>query len=117
LLQSALRQIELSVWRLFGFFLKCMKHVYSFAELGYVKHSMFNSRVDPDLVNSGANTPYWLPIWWFQTQLNKMQAMSNHTTCVFRKGTEIVERRSDPEDGFFIHECSIQLLVYVVNVA
>jgi hypothetical protein len=43
--------------------------------------------------------------------------MSSHASCVFRKGTEIVERRSDPEDGIILHEGSIQIFVYGVNVA
>ena len=43
--------------------------------------------------------------------------MPNKATYVLRECTDIVERRSNPEDGFFRHEGSIQIIVYVVNVA
>lgn len=94
-----------------------MEHVDSFAGLGDVEHSVFKLGVDRNFVDSRTHTRHWLPIRWLQTFLNKMQTVSGHATSVFRKGMDILKRGSDPEDGFFIHEESIQIFVYDVNVA
>jgi hypothetical protein len=36
---------------------------------------------------------------------------------ILRKRSDIVERRCDPEDWFLGHGVSIQIFVYIVNVA
>jgi hypothetical protein len=93
-----------------------VKHVDPLAELREIKDTMFNARVYPDFINSLANACHWLPVWGFQPLLDDVQKVPSKASDILRKRSDIVERRSDPEDGFFRHEGSIQIFVYVVNV-
>jgi hypothetical protein len=93
-----------------------VKHVDSLAELREVKDTMFNTRVDSDFINPLANTCHRLPVWGFQPLLDEVQKVPSKASDILRKRSDIVERRSGPEDGFFRHEGSIQIFVYVVNV-
>ena len=93
-----------------------MKHVDPLAELREIKDTMFNARVYPDFINSLANACHWLPVWGFQSLLDDVQKVPSKASDILRKRSDIVERRCDPEDGFFRHEGSIQIFVYVVNV-
>lgn len=94
-----------------------MKHVNSLAEFREAKDTMFNTRVDSDFINSLANACHWLPVWGFQPLLDEVQKVSCKASDILRKRSDIVEGRCDPEDGLLGHGVSIQIFVYVVNVA
>jgi len=88
-----------------------MKHVDPLAEFREVKDTMFNTRVDSDFINSSAYACHWLPVWRFQPLLDEVQEVSCKATSIHRKRSDVVERRSDPEDWFIDHGVSIQLFV------
>jgi hypothetical protein len=78
---------------------------------------MFNTRVDSNFINSLANARHRFRIRRFQPLLKEMQEVSDKSSGILRKRSDIVERRSYPEDWFLGHWGSIQLFVYIVNVA
>jgi len=78
---------------------------------------MFNARVDSDFINSLANACHRFPIRRFQPLLDEMQKVSCKASGILRKRSDIIERRCDPEDGFFGYEGSIQIFIYGVNAA
>jgi len=73
-----------------------VKHVNSLAELHEVKDTMFNVRVDTDFINSSPYAWHLLPVWGFQPLLDEVQEVSCKASSIHRKGSDIVERRSDP---------------------
>ena len=94
-----------------------MKHVDPLAELREIKDTMFNARVDSDFINSLANACHWLPVWGFQPLLDEVQEVSCKASSIIRKRPDVVERGSDPKDGFFRHGAVYKYLYILSTVA
>jgi len=90
-----------------GFLLERMQHVDPFGKLRKVEHSVFQPSVNSDFIDPMIHRSYWLKVRWLQPLLDQSQKVTGVATSVFRKSAKILQRGSDPEEGFLVHEGSI----------
>jgi hypothetical protein len=95
--------------------LKRMKHIDRLAELGYVKYTVFDSRVNSNFCNPQANASHRLPIGWLQPLLDKAKMLSYEASRSFRKRPDVIERGSGPYNGFFGHNV-IYKIIYALSI-
>ena len=95
--------------------LKRMKHIDRLAELGYIKYTVFDSRVNSNFCNPQANASHRLPIGWLQPLLDKAKMLSNEASRSFRKRPDVIERGSGPYNGFFENNV-IYKIIYALSI-
>jgi len=77
-----------------------VQNIDSFVKFCHVKHSMFEIRVNPNLLYANAHGRYWLPIIRLKPLLDAAQLKPGNPASIVRKPLEVVAGRSQPNERF-----------------
>ncbi len=94
-----------------------MEHVYAFAEFREVKNPVLNTGTNSNLAYAWPDAGHGFPIGRVETLLNKVKVMTRKTSGVLGERTNVVERGTDPDDGFFRHGAVYKNLYMLSTVA
>jgi len=97
--------------------MKGMEHVNPLTEFRDVEHPVFDACVNANLEDSWPNARHRFPIVGFQPLLDEVQEVSCKASSIIRKRPDVVERGSDPKDGFFRREAAYKYLYILSTVA
>src|SRR5688572_13369389 len=89
-----------------------MQHVDALLEAGNVEHSVLVSRVESDLFHAGPATGPRLPIGRLKSLLNPSKLEPGRAARILRKGSEVVQRSSEPKDGL-VHTDGLYKIQYI----
>lgn len=91
-------------------FLKDVKYVKCFGELGHVQDSECTIQVDPDFPYAWPDRSHRLPVAWIATGLHAPKLIARVTPGIIREEPQVSERAGDPDDRLLTHR---QLYTYV----
>ena len=77
-----------------------------------LEHSVLDTGVDTDLVDTGAHERHRLPIVRHQTLLNAPQLVASLSSGVLRKSAKVIERRPKPTERLLKHD-GVYIFLYV----
>ena len=64
---------------------------------------MLDTRANSDLIYPWPDAGHGFPIGGVETLLDEVEIMSGKASGILRERTDVVERGTDPDDGFFRH--------------
>jgi hypothetical protein len=87
-------EVRFSFWSFPSSLLERVQNIDTLRKLRHIKHSMFEPRVDTDLLHTGPNCGHRLPVIWLKSLLDPAQLEPGDTPCVC--GKALTSTREDP---------------------